>query len=89
VSGTSKLLPRIGRAVQLDGDPEEMFPLLDARTVAEKLACSPAHVHDLWHTGQLPFVLLPSSTSSTENEARRRRCRSDHLIEHVRGWTNK
>jgi hypothetical protein len=82
--------PRVGQPAPLDGDPESMFPLLDAKTVARRLGCSADLVHDLWHSGQLPFVLLPSSVpGSTENEARRRRCRTDHLADHVKAWTRE
>jgi excisionase family DNA binding protein len=37
--------------------------LLRATTVASRLGCSKAHVHDLWESGKLPCVVLPSATA--------------------------
>jgi excisionase family DNA binding protein len=37
--------------------------LLRATTVASRLGCSKAHVYDLWESGKLPCVVLPSATA--------------------------
>jgi hypothetical protein len=72
----------------LDGDDADMFPLRDAKATAKILDCSPDHVHDLWATGRLPYVLLPSARSGPlGNEGRRRRIRDDHLRKAVADWT--
>lgn len=39
--------------------------LLRATAVAARLGCSKAHVYDLWESGRLPCVVLPSATAST------------------------
>ena len=37
--------------------------LLRAATVAARLGCSKAHIYDLWESGKLPCVVLPSATA--------------------------
>jgi excisionase family DNA binding protein len=39
--------------------------LLRAATVAARLGCSKAHVYDLWESGKLPCLVLPSATAPT------------------------
>ena len=74
----------------LDGPLDEMFPLLTAKQVGELIGYSAAYVHQLWESGQLPYVLWPVGTGGRgdpEKEGRRRRMRADHLREAVRGFT--
>ena len=39
--------------------------LLRAETVAARLGCSKAHVYNLWESGKLPCVVLPSAGTPT------------------------
>ena len=76
----------IGDVRDLDGDPDDMFPLLTAADVGEKIGFSSAYVHQLWQLGELPYVLWPvgrHGRGAVSHEPRRRRMRSDHLRQAV------